>query len=87
MNQLFEYVGFVKSLMGSHPDGSYDDVTGHLVAGRIPDGPVRAMVDEARVHKRYARTYEDLMARARRMHEDYEKKLARMDGERRGGGG
>ena len=86
MNQLFEYVGFVKSLMGSHPDGPYDDVTGHLVAGRIPDGPVRAMVDEARVHKRHARTYEDLMARARRIHEDFEKKLAHMDGERRGGG-
>ena len=86
MVQLMEYVDFVKSLMGSHPDGPYDDVTGHLVAGRIPEGAVRTMVNEARVHKRYAGTYEDLMARAKRIHEDFEKKLARMDSEKRGGG-
>ena len=82
MTQLMEYVDFVKSTMGSDPDGSYDDVTGHLVAGRIPDGPVRRMVDEARAHKRYAKTYEDLMARAKRIHEAFEKKLAQMDSER-----
>ena len=84
--QLMEYVYFVESLMGSHPDGPYDDVTGHLVAGQIPEGAVRTMIDEARDHKRYVRTYDDLMARARRLHEDFEKKLARMDDERRGGG-
>lgn len=86
MNQLFEYVRFVKSMMGSHPDDPYDDVTGHLVAGRIPEGAVREMVDEAKAYKRYARTYEDLMARARKIHEDFEKKLARMDDERCGAG-
>ena len=86
MAQLMEYVSFVKGVMGCHPDGPYDDVTGHLVAGRIPEGVVSTMVDEAREHKRYARTYEDLVARARRMHEAFEKKLARMDYEGRGGG-
>ena len=82
MIQLLEYVDFVKSKMGSHPDIPYDDVTGHLVAGRIPEGAVKKMVDEARVHKRYVRTYEDLMARAKKIHEAFEKKLAQMDGGR-----
>ena len=85
MNQLLEYVEFVKSRMGSHPDSPYDDVTGYVVAGGIPQGAVRTMVDEARAHKRYARTYEDLMARARRIHEAFEKKLERMESGRRGG--
>lgn len=82
MTRLLEYVDLVKGTMGGDPDGPYDDVTGHLVAGGIPDGPVRQMVDEARAHKRYAKTYGDLMARARRMHEALEKRLEQMDGER-----
>ena len=83
MNQLLSYVDFVKSKMGSRPDGPYYDVTGYVVAGGIPEGPVRTMIDEAKANKRYARTYEDLMARARKIHEDFEKKLVRMDGQRR----
>ena len=85
MGQLFRYVEFVKGKIGSHPDGLYDDVTGHVVAGGIPEGDVRAMADEAGTHRRYARTYEDLMARARMIHEDLEERLERMEGERRGG--
>lgn len=84
MVQLMEYVDFVKSTMGGDPDGPYDDVAGHLVAGRILDGPVRRMADEAGVHRRYAKTYGDLMARARMAHEALEKRLARMDSERSG---
>lgn len=83
MNQLLSYVDFVKSKMGSHPDSPYYDVTGYVVAGSIPEGPVRTMIDEAKANKRYARTYEDLMARARKIHEDFEKKLVRMDDQRR----
>ena len=83
MNQLLSYVDFVKSKMGSHPDSPYYDVTGYVVAGGIPEGPVRTMIDEAKADKRYARTYEDLMARARKIHEDFEKKLVRMDSQRR----
>ena len=85
MNQLLRYVNFVKSKTGSHPDSPYDDVTGYVVAGAIPDGAVRTMVDEARAHKRYARTYEDLMARARKIHEAFARKLERMENGRRGG--
>ena len=84
MNQLLEYVGFVRSKMGNHPDSPYDDVTGYIVAGGISNGTVRIMVDEARENKRYARTYEDLMARARKIHEEFEKKLERMEGQGRG---
>lgn len=83
MIQLLKYVDFVKSRRGRHPVSSYDDVSGHMVAGRIPEGAVKSMVDEAKA-QRYVRTYEDLMARARRIHEAFEKKLAQMDGERRG---
>ena len=84
MNQLLEYVGFVKSKIGNRPDRPYDDVTGYIVAGGISNGTVRIMVDEARANKRYARTYEDLMARARKIHEEFEKKLERMEGQGRG---
>ena len=76
MNRLLEYVTLAKDWIGGLAGGPYDDVTGHIVAGRIQGGAVETMVDEARGNRRYARTYADLLARARRLHEELGRKLA-----------
>lgn len=85
MRQLLDYVGFAKKQWGNHPERLHRDVVGYIVAGGIRDDHVtKTTVDEAAEHKRYVKTYNDLVDHARKTHEEFVKKLEKLEGDRRG---
>ena len=85
MAQLKRYVAFVADYTGNNPNRPYKSVAGYIVASRIKDDRDTVFdVREAAGNRRYVRTYEDLMARARRLHEEYRQKLDEFEKTERG---
>ena len=84
MDQLLDYVTFVEERMDNAP-GGYKVVAGYIVASGIRDDRLtRVRVKEAASNRRYVKTYEDLVVAAKRLHEDYEKKLREFERRERG---
>ena len=85
MDQLKRYVAFVEERIGNDPDRPYKSVAGYIVASGVRnDRDTRFDVREAAKSRRYVRTYEDLMVRARHLHEEYRKKLKEFEKSERG---
>ena len=78
MTQLGKYVAFVEDAIGNDPCRLYESVAGYMVASKIKrDRDTRYDVRDSARSRRYVRTYEDLVARAKDLHMDYKKKLER----------
>ena len=74
--QLANYVGFVRNLIGNDPDKGYRSVAGYLVVGNRSNDPgVREMTRTYENSRYYIRTYGDLVVSARRLHKHFEDKL------------
>ena len=85
MTQLKRYVTFVDAHTGSDPDRPYKSVAGYIVASRIRnDRDTVYDVREAAGNRRYVRTYEDLISSAKRLHEEYRKRLDEFERTERG---
>lgn len=85
LDRLRRYVTFVEEYTGNDPDRPYKSVAGYIVASRIKDDRDTLFdIREGDVHRRYARTYEDLMGRARRLHEEYRQRLEEFERVERG---
>lgn len=83
LQQLTNYVGFVKNLIGNDPS-SYKDVAGYLVVGKKSDDPgVREMTDALAGSRYYIRTYGDLVTSATRLHKHFVDKLEEFEKARR----
>lgn len=77
LDQLTDYVSFVKSNLGNTPGRGYQDVSGCIVAGAISsDHLTTTKIDESKHFRRYVKTYEDLIVTAKNLHSDFEKKLS-----------
>lgn len=76
LDQLLDYVEFVKENLGTVPNRSYHSVAGYLVAGGTQDHRVvRARIRESEHNRMYVKTYEDLIIVARQLHKVFEDKL------------
>ena len=85
MAQLKQYAAFVEDAIGNDPDRLYKGVAGYIVASDIrKDRDTRYDVRHFAGFRLYVRTYEDLMARAKDLHEDYRKKLEEFEKSERG---
>lgn len=74
--QLANYVGFIKNLIGNDSGKSYRSVAGYLVVGsRSNDPGVREMTSTYENSRYYIRTYEDLVSSARHLHRHFVDKL------------
>lgn len=78
--QLSQYVGFIKNLMGNDPKRINRSVAGYLVVGsRSNDPGVMEMTRTYEKSRYYIRTYEDLVSSAKRLHKHFEDKLANFE--------
>ena len=85
MTQLKRYVAFVEDHIGNDPDRPYKSVAGYIVASSVrKDRDTVYDVRNAVRGRMYVRTYEDLMARARHLHEECRKKLDEFERAERG---
>ena len=76
MDQLLDYVEFIKENLGNVPERSYHSVAGYLIAGGTQNSRVmRARVASAKSDRMYIKTYEDLIVVARHLHQVFEDKL------------
>lgn len=81
--QLTKYVGFVKERLGNVRGRGYADAAGYLVVGKRSNDPgTREFVRMAEKSRQYIKTYEDLIADARRLHRDFEQKLEEFENAR-----
>ena len=77
LDQLIDYVEFVKERLGNVPERSYHSVAGYLVAGGTQSSRVmKARIRDSESGRMYVRTYEDLIVVARQLHKVFEDKLA-----------
>ena len=82
--QLAKYVGFVKESLGNVKGRGYADAAGYLLVGkRSRDSGTRELTSMAEKSRQYIKTYADLIADARRLHSDFEKKLEEFEDARR----
>lgn len=80
VQQLANYVGFVKNHLGNDPNNGYRDVAGYLVIGRRSNDPgVRELISMSEKSRYYIRTYDDLVVSAKRLHKHFEDKLIEFD--------
>lgn len=78
--QLAKYVGFVKDHLGTGQGRTYNDVAGYLVVGkRSHNSGIRELTRVYEQSRHYVRTYDDLISTAKRLHLDFEKKLAEFE--------
>ena len=78
--QLTKYVGFVKERLGNVPGRGYADAAGYLVVGkRSSDSGTREFIRMAEKSRQYIKTYGDLITDAKRLHSDFERKLAEFE--------
>ena len=85
MEQLKRYVAFVEERIGNDPSRPYKSIAGYIVSSSVgKDRDTVFEVREAAENRRYVRTYEELMIRARHLHEEYRKKLEEFEKNERG---
>ena len=76
MDQLIDYVEFVREHLGSDPQRSRNSVAGYIIAGGAQDNRImRNRVESAKANRMYIRTYEDLIVTARELHQEFQEKL------------
>ena len=74
--QLANYVGFVKNMIGNDPRKGYKSVAGYLVVGaRSDNSGVREMTRTYENSRYYIRTYGDLVSSAKQLHKHFVDKL------------
>jgi len=72
LEQIARYVAFIKGRLGTDPDIGYRDAAGYLVCGEIGTAPeIRELIRMNENSRIYTRRYQELLAMAERMHEDY----------------
>lgn len=82
---LRRYVAFVDDTLGNDPDRMYKSVAGYIVATNIKkDRDTMYEMRYSAGNRMYVRTYDDLMVRAKVLHEDYRKKLEEFEKSERG---
>ena len=83
VNQLVDYVAFVNDHLGNDSERGYNSVAGYIVGGKISsDRAARTVIAEGRGHRRYVRTYADLVTVAQQLHALYEEKLKELKPDR-----
>jgi len=84
LEQLLEYVAFVRGRLGNAPDRPYRDSAGYIVAGEISDDYVtREKIKVLSEGRMYVKRYGELLTVAHRLHEDLERKLNEFEDKRR----
>ena len=76
LDQLIDYVEFIRERLGNDPTRSRNSVAGYIIAGGAHDDRVmRHRLKSAMSDRIYIRTYEDLIATARELHQEFQEKL------------
>ena len=76
LDQLIDYVEFIREHLGNDPTRSRNSVAGYIIAGGAHDDRVmRHRLKSAMLDRIYIRTYEDLIATARELHQEFQEKL------------
>jgi hypothetical protein len=84
LEQLFRYVSFVRSRLGTVPVRGYRDASGYIVCGEISDDHLtKDKIELFRSERMYVRRYDDLITIAQRLHEDFRRKLEEFETKRR----
>jgi len=74
LNQIRDYVAFMQTQLGND-EYSYNSVSGYLICGEVSKDPVVNKIIEMNKKSRvYLRKYQDLLATAERLHEDFSKR-------------
>ena len=77
LDQLMEYVEFVREHLGNVSERGYNDVAGYIIVGSVSNERViKTKINESKGHRRYVKTYEDLIVVARQLHSAFEEKLS-----------
>ena len=85
ITQLRRYAAFVEDTIGNDRGRMYNGVAGYIVASKIKkDRDTRYEVRHSARSRMYVRTYEDLMVRAKDLHEEYRTKLEEFEKSERG---
>ena len=76
MDQLIDYVEFVREHLGNDPKRSRNSVAGYIIAEGAQDNRVmKHRMKSAMSDRIYIRTYEDLIVTARELHQEFQEKL------------
>jgi hypothetical protein len=76
MDQLLDYVTFVRERLGNAPSSPYRDAAGYVVAGELSkDRKTRGKIRVYQKDRLYVKRYDDLVVVARQLHQEFEDKL------------
>jgi hypothetical protein len=85
LEQLLKYVAFVRGSLGNVPERGYRDASGYIIGGEVAiDDLTREKIRVLYNSRMYVRKYDDLIAIAQRLHEDFRRKLEEFERIRRG---